>query len=130
MSAADGTADSGVAPPGMAPRSAAGRNTRANSSWLVGVLAVAFAACAAPPYEPCPVELTEPLPADAFARCRELLVREYGALVEVDQAAFRLQTCWLPIADPPGERRATVFLDTGVLGAGLLEPGVPVADLA
>ncbi len=75
--------------------------------------AFALAACASPPYAPCPVELEEPLPADAFTRCRDLLLREYGGFAEVDAAAFRLQTRWLPVADPPGERRATVFLDRG-----------------
>lgn len=84
------------------------------------LLAVALAACASPPYAPCPVELEQALPADAFDRCRDVLLREYGAIAEADAAAFRLQTRWQPIADPPGERRATVFLD----------PDAPVTDLA
>lgn len=69
-------------------------------------------ACATPAYAPCPVECVQPLPADAFARCRGVLQSTYGAIAESDEATFRLQTGWLPIADPPGERRATVFRDT------------------
>jgi hypothetical protein len=69
-------------------------------------------ACATSAYEPCPVECVQPLPADAFTRCRDLLQRTYGGIAMSDEATFRLQTGWSPIADPPGERRATVFRDT------------------
>jgi hypothetical protein len=66
-------------------------------------------ACAAPGYAPYPLELEAELPPDAFARCRLVLLREYGAIAVDDAAAFRLQTPWVPVDDPPGERRATVY---------------------
>ncbi|MGB3969178.1 MAG: hypothetical protein WBO45_20760, partial [Planctomycetota bacterium] len=76
-------------------------------------VALAFAAlltaCASAPYAPCPVACDQPLPADAFARCRRTLERTYGGLAASDEVGFRLQTVWTPVADPPGERRATVF---------------------
>src|SRR5688572_1891248 len=86
----------------------------ADRSRVVAATTLALlAACGTPPYAPCPVELQDPLPADAFLRCREVLVREFGGIAEADAAAFRIQTRWQPVADPPGERRATVFLDRG-----------------
>jgi hypothetical protein len=75
---------------------------------FVAALAV-VAACASPPYAPCPVELAAPWPDDAFTRCRAVLLRDYGALAIDDAARFRLQTTWVPVAEPVGERRATVF---------------------
>lgn len=73
--------------------------------------ALAFAACATSPYAACPVELDGPLPEDAFAQCKQVLVQRYGSLVIADEAAFRLQTDWQGTNDPPGKRRATVFHD-------------------
>jgi len=70
--------------------------------------ALLLAGCAIDDYSPYPLAV-EALPRDAFLRCRELLLREYGSLVESDADSFRLQTNWTPIADPPGERRASVF---------------------
>lgn len=76
---------------------------------------VALCSCTLSPYEPCPVALTGPLPADAFATCQRLLGARYGALAVADAEAFLLQTAWVPVGDPPGERRASVFLDRGML---------------
>lgn len=81
----------------------------------VAVLAALAAACGTVRYAPCPVATGTVLPADAFARCREVLVRDYGALVECDAAAFRLRSGWAPCQDPPGERRAAVFRDAAGL---------------
>ena len=80
-------------------------------AWLA---AVVLAACVSPAYSPCPLDLGHALPADAFARCRDVLLRRYDALTESDAENFRLQTAWSPSQDPPGERRATVYLDTVV----------------
>lgn len=82
------------------------------------VLASVAGGCVAPAYSPCPLDLPVPLDDDAFARCREVLLRDYGALTVVDRDAFRLQTDWQPTADPPGERRASVFRDAAA-GAAL-----------
>lgn len=68
-----------------------------------------LAACAGARYEPCPLQLGTPLPDDAFVRCRDELARRYGGLAIADRAAFLLQTDWVPVADPIGERRASVF---------------------
>jgi hypothetical protein len=72
-------------------------------------------ACTVRPYEPCPVAWSGPLPADAFATCQRVLAARYGALQVADPEAFLLQSAWAPVADPPGERRASVFLDRGEL---------------
>lgn len=72
---------------------------------------VLAAACASPPYEPCPVPWQGPLPPDVFQRCREQLLRGYPGLLVADAEPLRLQTAWLATSDPPGERRAAVFLD-------------------
>lgn len=82
---------------------------------LALLAAAAAAACSFAPYEPCPVELDGPLPADAFAVCRRVLGGRYGAIAVADADAFLLQTGWVPVADPHGERRASVFLDQGEL---------------
>jgi hypothetical protein len=79
---------------------------RSSVAVLAGLLG---AACAAPTYAPCPVELDGPLPADAFAQCQRVLLERYGSLAVADAAAFRLQTDWLATDNPPRERRATVF---------------------
>lgn len=62
-------------------------------------------------YQPCPVELTAPLPADAFLRCKNVLLARYGKLDVVDAERFLLQTPWVPVDDPTGERRVAVFRD-------------------
>lgn len=51
------------------------------------------------------------MPDGAFAACRDTLLRHYGSLHTVDEQAFLLQTEWLPVADPAGEQRASVFRD-------------------
>lgn len=79
------------------------------------LLALAVAACTSSRYEPCPVTLDGPLPPDAFATCQRLLGARYGALTVADAEAFLLQTAWVPVGEPPGERRASVFLDRGAL---------------
>lgn len=81
-------------------------------SALLGLL---LGACATLPYAACPVELEGDLPADAFARCKRLLGTRYGGLTVADEAAFLLQTTWALVAEPQGERRASVFLDAGQL---------------
>ena len=84
------------------------------------LLAALLAACAAPAYAPCPVELSGALPADAFGRCRDGLLRTYGDLAIADERAFRLQTEWQPVREPPGERRATVFREAGASGLAVV----------
>lgn len=83
-------------------------------------LGLVLAGCAAPPYAPCPVELDQPPPADAFARCREVLLRRYQDLAVADEVGFRLQTEWVPVQDPVGERRATVYREGGAASGGLV----------
>jgi len=70
-----------------------------------------FGACSVAGYSPCPLDLPHKLPADAFARCRYVLLSHYDTIEYSDSAAFRLETAWQPIADPPGERRASVYRD-------------------
>jgi len=84
------------------------------------LLAALSAACATPAYAPCPVELPGALPADAFGRCRDVLLRTYGDLAIADESAFRLQTGWQPVREPPGERRATVFREAGASGLAVV----------
>lgn len=81
--------------------------------WLA--LAAMTAACSLPPYEPMPVLAVEALPADAFARCADFLRARYRRIVERDEAAFRLQTDWVPGDDPSEaeEQRASVFVHRG-----------------
>lgn len=78
--------------------------------WLV-LLALLPVACSAGPYPPCPVELRGGLPADAFARCRAVMLQRYGPLEISDEASFLLQTPWVSVQDPLGERRVSVFRD-------------------
>lgn len=87
----------------------------------IAVGAAMASACRSPAYAPCPVELSAPLPSDAFQRCRDVLRQRYGRLEVADPAAFRLQTGWSPVAQPAGERRATLFRES-VPG----EPGLVV----
>lgn len=67
------------------------------------------AACVTAPYEGYPLDLPAALPADAFARCRDVMAREYGGIDVDDPAAFLLRTRWAPVVDPPGERRASLY---------------------
>ena len=62
-------------------------------------------------YSPYPLDLDHKLPADAFSRCRAVLLNYYEILEYSDPVGFRLETAWQPITDPPGERRATVYRD-------------------
>ncbi|MCC7399671.1 MAG: hypothetical protein IT455_21585 [Planctomycetes bacterium] len=78
-------------------------------------LALLAVGCGLARYAPCPVVVAAPLPDDAFERCREVLVRDYGALAESDAVAFRLRSGWAPCQDPPGQRRAAVFRDAAGL---------------
>ncbi len=77
---------------------------------------LAAAGCAAPAYSPCPVQCGSDLPTDAFARCRSVLRQQYGELAVADESHFLIQSAWLPIADPPGERRASVFAESASPG--------------
>lgn len=86
-----------------------GRWVRA--AWRHLGVAALLVACHAGGYPPCPVELRGGLPADAFARCRSVMLQHYGALAVADEASFLLQTPWVDVDDPPGERRASVFRD-------------------
>lgn len=88
----------------------------ARASLAPAVLLLAVA-CSAPSYSPYPLDLGDELPADAFARCREVLLRRYETLTRVDEAAFLLQTDWASSQEPPGERRASVFRDPDVPGS-------------
>lgn len=84
---------------------------------VVLALAAVCAACPAPGYSPYPLDLGDSLPRDAFARCRAVLLHRYEALLRADERAFLLQTDWAPSASPPGQRRASVFLDPDVQGS-------------
>jgi len=88
---------------------------RGGHAVLAAALAAALAACAGPRYAPCPVELDGPLPPDAFATCQRVLGTRYGVLAVVDPERFLMQSPWVPVGDPPGERRASVFRDGGGL---------------
>jgi hypothetical protein len=83
--------------------------TRAAASFCAVSVAALAAACASGSYSPYPLALDGGLPPDAFARCRELLLVRFGALAVDDEPGFRLQTAWIATANPPGERRATVY---------------------
>jgi len=76
------------------------------------------AACAVAPYDPYPVEIKGALPADAFERCRAVFTARRLSLVEVDEAAFRLQTGWdaLPVADAAVQQRVSLFRHGDGLG--------------
>ena len=78
---------------------------------LTVVLPVIVAGCAGLPYSACPVELQGPMPDDAFAIAKRVVAARFGPLAEVDPEAFRLQSDWLAVDDPPGQRRASVFRD-------------------
>ena len=104
-----------VAESAPAPRGAAA--VRLIRTPLLALTAlVSLAACATAPYSAYPLDLAGGLPADAFATCLTVLQRRYGPVAIADESAFRLQTEWLGIDDPPGERRATVFRDERGLG--------------
>lgn len=81
----------------------------ARRSLFVGLLLLA--GCTTPGYSAYPLDLEHKLPEDAFERCRSVLLDQYGTLAHSDQRDFRLETAWQPIAEPVGERRATVFRD-------------------
>ncbi len=93
---------------------------RARPAFVLPMLALLLVACRSGGYAPCPVEVRGGLPADAFARARAVLQQQYGRLAVVDEASFLLQTPWVAVEDPPGERRASVFRD----------PQAPDDDLA
>lgn len=82
---------------------------RARSA-LLSTLIVA-AACGSPGYSPYPLDLDHALPPDAFDRCRDVLLRRFISLTRSEPQTFLLQTAWAPSQDPPGERRASVYLD-------------------
>jgi hypothetical protein len=75
------------------------------------LLLLLVGSCSAAGYSAYPLDLAHKLPPDAFARCRAVLLNHYDTLAFSDVESFRLETEWLPIADPPGERRATVYRD-------------------
>lgn len=72
-------------------------------------MALLAAACATTPYEGYPLELSAPLSADAFGKCRDLLARAYGGIDVEDPTAFLLRTRWAPVAELPGEQRASIY---------------------
>ncbi|MCB9887617.1 MAG: hypothetical protein H6838_19150 [Planctomycetes bacterium] len=74
------------------------------------LVALAAAGCAVP-YRACPVELPGPVPADAFARCRQALLARYGELAFAEPDPLRLQTDWVEVDELPGERRISVYAD-------------------
>ena len=90
---------------------------RSGAAALLAAALATAAGCGAPSYSPYPLDLGESLPGDAFARCRDVLMHRYEALVRADPAAFLLQTEWAPSQDPPGQRRASVFRDPDVPGS-------------
>src|SRR5262245_23653359 len=72
-------------------------------------------ACQLSPYQPLVFQPVGGLPADAFARCRELLAVRYQRLCLVDPDGFRLQTDWIDgdESDVTSQVRATVFRERG-----------------
>lgn len=90
---------------------------RSSAALLLLAALAGSSACGAPGYSPYPLDLGEALPDDAFSRCREVLLRRFEALVRADEEAFLLQTDWSPVPDPPGQRRASLFLDPEVPGS-------------
>jgi len=86
---------------------------------VLAVVLALVAACRSAPYSACPVLLTAPLPAEAFERCQQVLLRQGGGLVIADASPLRLQTGWAAVDDPPGERRCSVFVDDAVDPPGL-----------
>lgn len=86
---------------------------------VLAVVLALVAACHSAPYSACPVPLTAALPADAFERCQQVLLRQGGGLVIADASPLRLQTGWAAVDDPPGERRCSVFVDDAVDPPGL-----------
>ena len=82
-----------------------------------GLLALLTAACAVVPYPPL-LLTTDELPADAFARCHDLLIARFGRLLVTDAAAFHLRTDWAPLPDREiaGQHRATLFREPDGLG--------------
>jgi len=75
----------------------------------VAIALLALAACTAGPYEPCPVVVDGSLPPDAFGRCSAVIQGAFGPLAVADAERFLLQSEWAPVAEPVGERRASVF---------------------
>lgn len=72
------------------------------------------AACAAAGPVATPVAFDGPLPDDAFERCRVVLLQRFGAVIDSDPTWFRAETGWIAFrGDPPGERRAFLFLEAG-----------------
>ena len=57
-------------------------------------------------YRPCPVDV--PMPADAFERCRSVLLAVGGALAIAEAEPLRLQSGWYEVPERQCERRATV----------------------
>jgi hypothetical protein len=76
------------------------------------------AACAVVPYDPYPVTVRGGMPADAFERCRAVFAARHLSLVEVDEAAFRLQTGWdaLQVEDAAVQQRVSLFRHGDGLG--------------
>lgn len=76
------------------------------------------AACAVPPYDPFPIDPVGGLPADAFARCCDLLAARELRIAERDPASFRLQTHWGPMTNTraTAQQRVTLFRHGNGLG--------------
>lgn len=83
----------------------------ARSSSAVCSLTLLLVGCSAAGYSPYPLDLGHDLPSDAFQRCRDVLLHRFYALTRSEASTFHLQTDWAPSQDPPGERRATVYVD-------------------
>ena len=84
---------------------------------LAATTLLVLGACAAAPYQPALVELDHPLDESRFRLLLDVIRNDYPE-VDVDEAAFRVQSSWLPCADrgTPALRRLTLYEDPpGVL---------------
>ena len=93
------------------------RESRPSRLLALGLSGLLAGACATGSYEPL-VLTADKLPADAFARCHDLLLTRFGRLVVMDASAFRLQTDWAPMSNSEiaGQQRATLFREPDGLG--------------
>ena len=92
---------------------------------VAGIALVVAAACAVP-YQPAQKYI--PLLADdAFQRSVDVVRARYPRLAVVDEAAFRIQSNWIPYDHDglTGEKRATVYIE----GGGLLSVVVETRSL-
>ena len=81
----------------------------ARASWLSWLPLAALAGCPAPGYSPYPLDRDQDLPADAFARCRDVLSVVAVALECMASALCRGASLAVPLLGTP--QGLSVFLD-------------------